>query len=161
MVLSNFGFVLDTLNSPLASKNIHDQQYQLASIERDFLKEPVAVNDLGMVSYYGHQPVLDLWGLGSIDALRERIADPSGKWIGQAAQRKGVEFAFIYESWFPGLPQSWVKVGTLTLPDENITTPFKTVQLFATNEAAASRLRLAFARYRSSSPLAQQISRTP
>jgi hypothetical protein len=161
LVLANFGFVVDMYNAPLASKNTHDQQYQLASLERDFLKEPVAVNDLGMVSYYGHQPVLDLWGLGSVDALRARVADPSGGWIGPIAQRKGVEFAFIYESWFPRLPASWVKVGTLTLPDQRITPACETVELFATNEAAASRLRVAFDHYRSSSPLAQRISSKP
>jgi hypothetical protein len=161
LVLANFGFVVDMVSAPLASKNTHDQQYQLASIERDYLKEPVAVNDLGLVSYYGHQPVLDLWGLGSVDALRARIADPSGEWIGPIAQRKGVEFAFIYESWFPRLPASWVKVGELTLPDKRITPACETVQLFATNEAAAGRLRVAFDHYRSSSPLAQRISSKP
>jgi hypothetical protein len=161
LVCANIGFVYDTLKSPLASKNIHDQQYQLATIVRDFLREPVAVNDLGMVSYYGREPVLDLWGLGSIDALRARIADPSGGWVGAFMQRKGVEFAFIYQDWFPKLPATWIKVGTLSLPGPMVSAASTTVQLFATNEAAASRLRAALERYRASSSFAQQVAGQP
>jgi hypothetical protein len=161
LICANLDFVHDTVKSPLASKNIHDQQYQLASIVRDFLKEPVAVNDLGMISYYGNEPVLDLWGLGSIEALRARIADPSGAWIGPVMQKKGVEFAFVYEEWFPRLPASWIKVGTLTLPDAAISAASTTVQLFATNAAAASRLKVALERYRQSSRFAQEIAREP
>jgi hypothetical protein len=70
---------------PLASTNIHIQQAQMARFVADYWRQPVAVNDLGLVAYRGGEYTLDLWGLASQEA---RIARPSRArdgWSGSSA----------------------------------------------------------------------------
>src|ERR1035441_9482213 len=45
---------LPTLETPLASRAVYEQQYQMGLIVRDFLEEPIAVNDIGLVAWLGH-----------------------------------------------------------------------------------------------------------
>ena len=58
--------------TPDAASNVYQQQYQMHRFVADFYRKPVAVNDLGWVSY--RRPagvrVLDLWGLASPEASR-------------------------------------------------------------------------------------------
>lgn len=157
-VVAQAGYVTNTLKAGLASRNIHDQQIQMALIVRDFLKEPVAVNDLGAVSYFADQYVLDLWGLGSLDALAMRCSDSSGAWIAPLMARKDVQFAFVYGTWFPQRPATWVRVGDLVLPEERFTPADSVVALYATNPAAAARLKTALETYKRSSGLANSIT---
>jgi len=136
-----------TLNTPLATKNIRDQQQQMAVIVSRYLDEPVAVNDLGLVSFRSRQPVLDLWGLGSAEALRLRLNDPRGAWIAPLMAREDVHLALIYDELFPQRPASWIAVARLMLNDKCITPLSPRVALYATDEAAAERLRIALLRY--------------
>jgi hypothetical protein len=147
-----------TITTPLAAVNIRDQQMQMGEIVRR-LREPVAVNDLGVVSLRSDHYVLDLWGLGSFEALHLRRSDPSNGWIGDLMARKGVEVALVYDYWIKPRPAHWIRVGKLVLPGRRITPAEDTVSLYATNEMAATRFRAVLASYRESSPLARSITR--
>lgn len=143
--------------TPGAAANIAEQQAQMAVIVRDHLRAPVAVNDLGLVAWRGGQPVLDLWGLGSLDALRARQADPSGLWIEPVTALHGVEFAMIYDAWFPTVPARWIRVAELRLAGPRVSAAQSSVSLYATSADAAGRMRHALAAYADSNPLAAQI----
>ena len=99
---------------------ISDQQGEMARFVKEFAKAPVAVNDLGYVSWQNDFYVLDLWGLASKSALEIRRSDPKPGWAGPLADEHDVRFAMIYEPWIgDALPANWVKLGELktNVPD--------------------------------------------
>jgi hypothetical protein len=136
----------DTLTVPVASSNIYNQQARMADIAR-LLGEPVAVNDLGLVSLRSGVYVLDLWGLGSIEALRARLSRDNSGWIEAAMENRGVKYAFIYDGWFPNRPGSWIRVANLKLLGTKITPDGDVVGLFAADPASAMRLQEVVERY--------------
>ena len=104
-----------TRMSALATRNIYEQQYQMHRFVVDFWKRPVAVNDLGWVSYKNDFYVLDLWGLGSEDV---RLSKMSGTYnsskINELIAKNNISFIMIYDEWFNGvIPGNWEKVATL------------------------------------------------
>lgn len=149
--------MIATLTTPLGSRNIADQQKQMAIVARDYLNEPVAVNDLGFVSFYAPRYILDLGGLASYDALQAR-ANPAGDaWVGDLMSRHKVEQAMVYDSTVPHPPANWIRVATLTLPLPWVTVGGDKVTFYSTSPEAASRLRQALANYRQSSPQAAMM----
>lgn len=100
--------------TPFASANIYEQQYQMHRFATEFFSNPVAVNDLGWVSYQNDEHVLDLWGLGSEEA---RKLSAGNKWtpelLDQITGSHGTVYAMIYQDWFKEVPQKWCLVGTL------------------------------------------------
>ena len=95
-----------------------DQQKQMAIIARDYLDEPVAVNDLGFVSYYAPRYVLDLGGLASYEALQAHAADPDLRVRARFA-RECAELPTVYagalwaaERWLAGQPAASEAVVT-------------------------------------------------
>jgi hypothetical protein len=103
------------IQTPAASRGIYQQQYQMHRFAVDYWKMPVAVNDLGWVSYRNQAFVLDLYGLGSEQVRRLRMA---GDWdagrIESIVHRRGISLIMIYDDWFVGfVPQAWNKVATL------------------------------------------------
>lgn len=145
------GLVYATLSTPFASAAIHNQQYSTADIVRR-LDEPVAVNDLGLVSLRSERYVLDLWGLGSLEALRLRQSGAGADWIGRLMAAKGVRYAFVYDAWFPQRPADWIKVAELRLTIPRVSAASDTVALYATDAAAAGKLRDVLQRYRRDNP---------
>lgn len=137
-----------TLLAPLAAHNINAQQGQLARLTRDFLREPVAVNDIGLMSWRSSLPVLDLVGLGSPEVVRLRYRYPEGTpWVGELMRRHDVHHAFIYDDWFPDRPAHFIPVARLVFAGDPIGPARNTVSLYADSPAAATRLRLAVTRF--------------
>ncbi|MFI3189886.1 hypothetical protein BCS42_00295 [Crenothrix sp. D3] len=126
--------------TPLAASNIYHQQAQTAQIAL-MLNEPVAVNDLGLVALRSGQYVLDLWGLGSIEALRYRTTSINTDWLNILMEKKHIKYAFIYDSWFPQKPANWIKVAELRLQEPRITPASDTVTLYAVGLAKAEKLQ--------------------
>jgi hypothetical protein len=149
--------MIATLTTPLGSRNIADQQKQMAIIARDYLNEPVAVNDLGFVSFFAPRYVLDLGGLASYEALQARANQANGAWAGDLMKRHGVEQAMIYADTVPQPPANWIRVATLTLPLPWVTVGGDKVAFYATSPEAAARLRQALANYRQSSAQAAMM----
>ena len=123
-----------TLQTPIAANNIFEQQFQMRRFATEYLKAPVAVNDLGWVAYRNKKYVLDLWGLGSQTALEKRMSrEPSEKWMKDLARKYDIKLAMIYRRWFNGnLPDNWFFVGTLHLGNKRKITPaLDTVHFYA------------------------------
>ncbi|HVL01329.1 MAG TPA: hypothetical protein VM553_16040 [Dongiaceae bacterium] len=131
-----------TLYVPRAAANIHYQHGQMAEIAKQ-LDGSVAVNDLGMVTLRSGRYVLDLWGLGSIEALNSRLnsSDEDARWIDRLMTSRNVHYAMIYEGWIKARPANWIKVGELKLMQKRITPAFDTVSFYADTEAAAEKFR--------------------
>lgn len=120
-----------TLTTPLASKNINDQQANMAKLAQ-WLKEPVAVNDLGLVALRSGQRVLDLWGLGSIKALHARHSAKNSNWICHLMEQENTRIAMVYSHWFPEKPSCWIPVATLQMNSRRITAAGSFVTLYTT-----------------------------
>lgn len=138
IVNSNYIYGLTTI--PIASNNIYEQHYQMHRFTVDYYKKPVAVNDLGYVSYKNSKYVLDLWGLASTKAQRYRKNRQSPEWMKELAQANGVELVMIYKDWFKTIPQKWIKIGELHLGKKRITPKSDSVTFYATNSRAKAEI---------------------
>lgn len=150
-----------TLLTPAAARNIQDQQIQMALIAGKYLNKPVSVNDLGAVALSSRQYVLDLWGLGSYEALSLR-KDPKSNprlWIPRLMAEKKVEHAMVYDSWFPITPDNWIKVAELMLPGRRVTPASDIVAFYATSPSSAETMSDSISRYVSDHPSKAQMIR--
>lgn len=139
--------------TPLGARNIADQQLEMGRFVRDHLKAPVAVNDLGAVSFFSPEYVLDLYGLGSYEAAGYRKAGvPSREWAPALMEARGVRFALLYDAWFPDRPADWIRVGELVLPGVKITPAYPRVALYGAGPEAATTLRSALEEYVAAHP---------
>jgi hypothetical protein len=118
---------------------IYLQQAQMGRFAKEFMRAPVAVNDLGQVAWRNENYVLDLWGLGSQDARRIRQAGiaPSAGWADALVKAKDVQVAMIYEKWLAGaIGPNWVKLGELSMVNPMGWLGGYTVSFFATDPTA-------------------------
>ena len=102
-----------TWEAPFDARSIRLQQREMHRFAAEVLRAPVAVNDLGWVSFRNDHRVLDLWGLASEPARRARQAHGPPGWMDALARRAGVRAVMIYDAWFPRLPAGWVRLGEL------------------------------------------------
>lgn len=130
-------FIKALIFTPLASNNIYEQQYQMHRFAIEYYNKPVAVNDIGFVSYNNPNYVLDLWGLASSKTLQYRGSSNSN-WIDEIAKEHNVKFAMLYDSWFKNLPESWLKVGELYLGKLRITPADSVVSFYAMDKQTYS-----------------------
>lgn len=122
---------------PQAANNIYEQQYQMHRFVVEYYKKPVLVNDIGYVAYQNIYGIIDLYGLGSIEAAKHH-SDPVGtspEWMNHLANDHHALLAIIYDSWFPVKPANWEKVAELTLSGEKITAARSTVSFYVLNKA--------------------------
>ncbi|MCP4646107.1 MAG: hypothetical protein GY852_00015 [bacterium] len=77
----------------------------------EWLDEPVAVNDLGLVCLEYNNYVLDLWGLATPAALQGAL---SPLWIDSTASANGVNYAIVYKDELPGI-HHWTDVARMEI----------------------------------------------
>ena len=129
---------------PGAARNIFEQQAQMAEmLRRSFPGEAVAVNDIGVIGYYGGVRILDLWGLATMEVARHKLDRTySTSIIAGLAKNRGVEVAALYDDWYDaygGLPPDWEKMGKWTIRD-NIVCGRDTVAFYAATPEGRERL---------------------
>jgi hypothetical protein len=128
-----------TIFLPQASKNIYEQQYQMARfIERYYQGSTVALNDIGAVNFLADVHCLDLWGLANYEVTqlmrRHEYHTPD---ILRLSREAGVKVALVYDTWYTplgGLPREWVWVGQWALPD-NVVAGGDTVSIYAVDQS--------------------------
>ena len=147
-----FPYLYGLLMLPLAANNIYEQQYQMHRFAANYWRKPVAVNDLGYVSFRNDRYVLDLWGLASPQALKARMHHEDPAWMNVLAEKHGVGLAMIYSAWFPDLPAGWKKVGALRLSRKLITPAGGEVSIYATKPEFVPEITEALNRFRESLP---------
>jgi hypothetical protein len=125
---------------PQASKNIYEQQYQMARfIQRYYQGSTIALNDIGAVNFLADVHCLDLWGLGDYEVTQlMRRHDYHTPDILRLSRDHGVKVAMVYDAWYAkdigGLPREWVWVGQWALPD-NVVAGGDTVSIYAVDES--------------------------
>jgi hypothetical protein len=139
---------------PLAANNIYEQQFQMHRFVNDFYRGPVAVNDLGLISYHNPNFVLDLGGLASEKARILKASDASAEEYRAFVAGGGVHLVIIYDEWFPDqIPASWIKVASMDLSRERVSSAQEEVQFYAADDATASQLRPELQSFSRSLPL--------
>ncbi|MGP8268743.1 MAG: hypothetical protein ACLQLH_01640 [Terracidiphilus sp.] len=141
LVILCFRYIRSTRLVPLESNNIYEQQFQMHRFVNDYYRAPVAVNDLGLVSYRNPNFVLDLGGLASEEARRLRFSNASADAYRDFIGSHGVHLVIIYDEWFVGrIPASWTKVACMALSRERISPAMKEVQFYATDAFTTNQL---------------------
>lgn len=102
------------------SQNIHDQQRETARFVKDFAQaKKVAINDLGMISYYTDSEIYDLEGLGTHEvALMKKNGTFSPSSISNKIETNGTDWVIIYDDWYKDgkyIPDTCIKIGTTIL----------------------------------------------
>jgi hypothetical protein len=104
--------------TPLATKNIYEQQYQMGLFVREFYQgQAIAANDIGAINYLADIECLDLWGLANLEIAKlKREKNYRTQQIYEMTKQKEVKIAIVYDHWFAsdeigGLPSQWVKAG--------------------------------------------------
>jgi hypothetical protein len=120
---------------PQASKNIHEQQYQMALFLKEFYPDQtIAANDIGAINYFAEIDCLDLYGIGSLEVAKaKRELKFSSGWIESFAGKKQVRIAILYKKWYDrygGLPSSWIEVAQWRIAD-NVACGDNTVCFYA------------------------------
>jgi hypothetical protein len=148
-----FRYIRSTWLVPIESNNIYEQQFQMHRFVNDYYRAPVAVNDLGLVSYHNPNFVLDLGGLASEEARRLRFSNASADAYRNFIAGHGVHLVIIYDEWFIGqIPASWVKVASMDLSRERISPDKEEVQFYATDAFTALQLQPELQSFRKSLP---------
>ncbi len=132
----------------MASKNIFDQQIQLADFLHKYHRNSkVIANDIGAITYFNNIHLLDTYGLGSIEVAKLRKED-HGKftdnkklqsYIYNTAKLQDFEVALVFDEWVK-MPDYFTKVGTLTIPDLYMAGG-TTVSFYAVKKENADKLR--------------------
>lgn len=123
-----------------ASRSVHLQHAQTARFVKDHWKAPVAVNDLGLVSWRNPHEVLDLWGLGNAEAQDMRFGSPAPGWADALMAARDVRLAVIYDDLFPvGKGAGWILLGRQTFSGPIAGVSSRTVSYYVTDPDSAER----------------------
>jgi hypothetical protein len=141
--------------TPLASRNIWQQQYQMGLFLREFYpQERVAANDIGAIDFLADIRLVDIFGLASRPVMQAKL---SGMWesdltgtLDRLTSAEGARIAVLYDTWFDynpatgraAVPLQWVRVASWTIP-ENVVCGGATVTWYAVIPEEAPALRSA------------------
>ena len=157
-----YPYLLTTLTTPLAAANIFSQQQQMARFVTDYWPEPVAVNDIGLLSYRSPAPVIDLVGLSSEEvrrARRDHQYNPA--FVADLLARHRVTLVMLYpdlvKPW--GLPE-WIEVARLRLDQPRITPGDDAVVFLATDLTDRPRLIAQLRRFQATLPWGASLELT-
>jgi hypothetical protein len=151
-------YITATQENPQASRGIYEQQYQMHRFIVDFYRQPVAVNDIGLVSYHNPNYVLDLWGLGSEEARKARMLTHTRGWMDKLTRSHNVGLVMIYRTWFGAdIPPSWQRIATLYNAHSNMSNGGGNVDFYATSPSAVPDAIAALLDLRESFRAAQNI----
>ena len=128
--------LIGTVLTPTSALGVYEMQYQMRRLAIDFYRQPVAVIDLGLVSYRNPYYVLDLWGLGS-ETVRRARSRPDGDlaWLDRLVAARRVGLAMVYDNWF-AVPAGWHRLGALSAAHRP--SGYATITFYATSQAAVA-----------------------
>ena len=160
LLLLIFPYFGASLLTPIASRGIYDQQFQMHRFATQFFPHAVAVNDLGWTSYQNDSYVLDLWGLGSEEVRKLRSFGQFDQGtIEKVVENAHVDYAMIYKSWFKqGIPESWCLLAILKT--ETVTAASSSVYFYATNQSATEKMTAALSLFAPTLPKRNILERS-
>ncbi|MFW9800204.1 MAG: hypothetical protein ACFFD9_07205 [Candidatus Thorarchaeota archaeon] len=125
--------------TPIASTNIHDQHYEMASfLDEFYYGEVVMLNDIGYANYLTDIVCVDKWGLATLDIGESFLnGSMSADTLRSIASALGVKIAAIYLVGF--IPSDWEAVGHWTISN-NVVAYNSTVSFLAVMPSERDRL---------------------
>lgn len=122
---------------PIASKNIYEQQIQMARFLQKYYKDVyVGINDIGAICYF-KEKVLDIWGLKDKEILQLMIKKNYNlKNLKSIIEKKNVKILVVYEKIFEalgGIPEGFFLAGKWKIKDRKACA-YDTVSFFAKKE---------------------------
>jgi hypothetical protein len=128
---------------PLAVRNIHEQQVQMARfVSRFYNGQTIVANDIGAISYYADIQLVDVVGLADRETGNWwRQGSWSTAKVDQLAREQAASLAILFPEWFDLYPQppDWVEVGRWRIAD-NIVCTSDTVAFYALSPARVSQI---------------------
>jgi hypothetical protein len=98
-----------------ASHDIYNQNFQAGKFLHQYYDStPIAINDLGAISYLTHGNNLDLWGLANIAVARsKREGYYTEQFLDSMVKVGKVKIAVVFDRLYtPGLLHKWEKIAT-------------------------------------------------
>ena len=137
-------FLFGTRELPRGSHEIYAQQYQTHRFFTEFYKGNVAVDDLGVVSFNRRpgQYVLDLYGLGSVEAALHANKDVA--WLDAITRKHDVGMVVVFSSVFADRPATWTTLGKSCITGVTLVVPDPCVVYYATGLTPVPEAREAF-----------------
>ena len=131
------------ITTPIAAQNIYQQQRQMHEFAAYYWKAPVAVTDVGYVSFQNDNYVLDLWGLASEEARELNRTGRRGL-LPALTRKHGVHLAMISDRLISDvLPSDWQKIAVLELASARITPTDSAISFYAFDLDQDACLKLA------------------
>lgn len=163
LVLTTTTKVSLTVDAPRAVADTYEQRYTAARfLARYYDGEPVATGELGYISLFHEGPLTDLLGLGDHEVLvdRRRVRGEQERkalWD-ELVRRRGVRVAAIYpRTMLFEIPDTWISVGTWTLPREPITAYDRNFTFYATVPEEVAPLTAHLREFQSEMPEPDQL----
>ncbi len=132
--------------------DVYREEYQMHRFLTGNATGNVAVNDLGLVSY--RHPagvyVLDLYGLGSVEAARQR--NKTTGWLDAVTRAHHVNLVMDYALWFAPPPRGWTLLGEVCLKELPVALGDPCVNYYATDPATAADLQDEFNNFAATLP---------
>ncbi|ASQ46042.1 hypothetical protein [Legionella clemsonensis] len=141
LIFGSYPYFTVLASLPKATNNIYHQQFQMRRFVLEWLKGPVAVNDIGWISFNNPYYVLDLWGLGNYENYRKRRNRKDPLWMDEAVKKSGIKLVMLYNNWFDTLPRNWVLLGCLSFSGARVSAANTTVYFYATEQNYAPELK--------------------
>jgi hypothetical protein len=159
-----------TFTIPGRSGVVFSQQYQMTKLILD-MQVPTAVNDLGASTYFTDVPILDLVGLGSQDAFKDRYEKKyTTDNIRDLVSAHHVQVICVYDKWFstkyfvpwggPPLPSEYILIAKLYSPDPYRFASDDTVSYYAV-PGVEQKLRTALEKLQTTLPRWDSLTFTP
>lgn len=129
---------------PTISNVIYSQQYQMARFRQEYYQDdPIALNDIGYVSYLADTPILDLVGLANHEVVALHFnRDFSTEAVSNLVAENDVSVIITYENWLGDrLPDHWIKAGEWHYDQPLISPSGDVVGFFAVDMASAETLQ--------------------
>ena len=139
---------------PIATKNINDQQIQMAGfLSQSYGQSRVMANDIGAISYFNEIELIDIFGLADSEIAKLKYNRNYGMHdIERKAKEKSVELAIIYDDWFPGMvPPAWTKVAEWKISN-NYICGSDVVSFYSIDKSHAKSLRNNLIKFAASLP---------
>ncbi|WP_417428715.1 hypothetical protein [Halpernia sp.] len=125
----NFRLISMLKNETIASKNIFEQQVQMARfLNKYYNNSKVVANDIGAISYFTNIHLLDTYGLGSVNVAKIREKD-FGKFnknnqslrnfVQTYTTSEKYDIAIVYDSWLK-MPDNFTFAGSWTIQNNYI-----------------------------------------
>lgn len=157
MVVLSVPYIISAMITPAASRNIYQQQYQMARFSKEYFPYSVGVNDLGLVGYKNDNYILDLWGLGSEEVRKMRN---DGIYTSDAIRRitkkHQIQYTMIYDEWYPNRPSEWCLAGRLKT--SKVSSAYGNVSIYLLNQNFAEEIQSALANFSETLPQGSELT---